>query len=60
MFKTPSKLPAIIYFRRVEKDGEFAKESVVFDDIRSLMLLDSTDERFTAAMTDFIAKATSK
>ena len=55
VFKTPSKLPAIIYFRRTEKDGEFVKESVVFENVREHMLLDSTDERFAAAMADFIA-----
>ena len=59
-FKTPSKLPAIIYFRKVDKEGEveFVKERVQFENIREHMLLDSTNEKFAAAMDEFIAKST--
>jgi len=38
VFKTPGKLPAILYFK---SNGE-VKECVEFDDVRSHMLLDST------------------
>ena len=60
VFKTPSKLPAIILFRKVEKEGEieFVKERVQFDNIHDHMLLDSTNEKFAKAMDEFIAKAT--
>ena len=60
VFKTPSKLPALLYFKRVDTpDGEvdFVKECYEFDDVRNHMVLDSTEEKFEAAMKEFIAKA---
>jgi hypothetical protein len=46
----------------VDKEGEvdFVKERVQFDNIREHMLLDSTNEKFAAAMNEFIAKSTAK
>ena len=49
VFKTPSKLPALVYFKRIETpDGEvdYVKECTEFKDVRSHMLFDSTDDAF--------------
>ena len=58
VFKTPEKLPALLYFRRIdrpESEPDFVKEVVEFKNVRDFMLRDSTREQFVKAIDEFMA-----
>lgn len=61
VFKTPSKLPALLFCKRIDKEvneegqPDFIKECFNYENIRNHMLRDSTKVEFVNELNAFMA-----